>query len=92
MPTYPQEGMPSQVAAWIGILAPAKTPPEVLERLNREIKAVMQDGQIREKLVKAGLEPVDQVGSPSSFERYLAVQYELWGKTVKEAKISVDLK
>jgi tripartite-type tricarboxylate transporter receptor subunit TctC len=91
-PTYSQQGMPAHVAAWIGILAPAKTSAEVLARLNREIKAVMEDPQVRAGLVKAGLEPVGEVGSPSDFGKFLATQYDLWGKTVREAKISVELK
>ena len=92
MPNYSQQGMPPHVAAWIGILAPAGTPAEVVARLNGEIKAAMQDPQVRAKLVKAGLEPAGEVESPSSFEKFLAIQYDLWGKPVREAKISVELK
>lgn len=91
-PTYSQEGMPAHVALWIGVLAPAKTPPEVVNLLNRQIKAVMQDPKVRAGLVKAGLEPAGEIGSPADFGKFLATQSQLWGKTVREAKISMELK
>lgn len=91
-PSYPTQGMPAHVAAWVGVLAPAKTPPAVVERLNHEIKTLMIDPPVRAGLVKAGLEPVSEVENPAAFGRFLAAQYDLWGKTVREARISVELK
>jgi len=91
-PTYPTEGMPAHVAAWIGILAPGKTPPAVVARLNREIRAVMEDPEVKSAMVKAGLEPVPTVGSAAEFRTFLDSQYELWGRTVREAHISVEAK
>jgi tripartite-type tricarboxylate transporter receptor subunit TctC len=91
-PTYPTAGMPTHLLAWVGVLAPARTPPAIVDRLNREIKALMADPPVRAGLVKAGLEPVGEVESPTAFGRFLATQYDLWGKTVREANISVELK
>jgi tripartite-type tricarboxylate transporter receptor subunit TctC len=91
-PSYPEKGMPSHLSAWIGVLAPAKTPPEVVTKLNREIGALMADASVRGRLVKAGLEPASEVAPPKAFEQFLSTQYDLWGKTVREAKISVELK
>jgi len=91
-PTYPTKGMPAHVSAWIGVLAPAKTPPDIMARLNREIAALVADPQVRAALAKAGLEPAAEVSNPADFGRFLATQYDLWGKTVREAKITVELK
>src|SRR5262249_39393169 len=91
-PAYPTQGMPAHLSAWVGVLAPAKTPPPIVERLNREIAALLADAPALAGLVKAGLEPVAEMESPAAFGRFLATQYDLWGKTVREAKISVELK
>ncbi len=91
-PSYPQAGMPKHVAAWIGILAPAKTPKDIVGRLNREIGAALDDTEVRAGLVKAGLEPTAKVGKPEEFAKFLATQHDLWGKTVRAAKITMELK
>ncbi|MBN9428022.1 MAG: ABC transporter substrate-binding protein [Burkholderiales bacterium] len=51
---FPLNGLPPQVAAWIGILAPAQTPPNIVARLNQGIKAVMNDPRVRSSLIKSG--------------------------------------
>ncbi len=91
-PAYPTQGMPAHLSAWVGVLAPAKTPTAIVDRLNREIKALIADPPVRAGLVKAGLEPAAEIESPAAFGRFLATQYDLWGKTVREANISVELK
>jgi tripartite-type tricarboxylate transporter receptor subunit TctC len=90
--TYPTGGLPAYLAAWVGVLGPADTPPVVVTALNRAIKAVMEDAQVRAGLATVGLDPVAAVGSPAEFGKFLATQSDLWGKTVREAKISVELK
>ena len=88
----PEAGMPAFVAPWIGILAPAKTPPEAVARLNREFKAMLDDAQIRAQLAKAGLEPVASVPSPQEFAKAFDSAYDLWGRAVREAKATMELK
>lgn len=90
--TYPQQGMPTDVVLWGGILAPAKTPREIVTLLNRELKAVMADPQVRSALAKTGLEPANEVASPAEFKKFLDSQYESWGKTIRAAKISMEFK
>ena len=84
--------MPAHLSAWIGVLAPVKTPTEIVAKLNREIAALVADPTVRAALAKAGLEPTPVVGSPAEFGKFLATQYDLWGKAVREAKISVEFK
>ncbi len=66
-------------------------PPEIVTRLNGEIRALMADPQVRASLAKVGLEPVSEVSNPADFAKFLATQSDLWGKTAREAKISVEL-
>jgi tripartite-type tricarboxylate transporter receptor subunit TctC len=90
--TYSQQGMPADVVLWGGILAPAKTPRDIVAVLNRELKVVMQDQQVRAALAKTGLEPASQVDSPAEFGKFLNSQYEAWGKTIRAANISMEFK
>jgi tripartite-type tricarboxylate transporter receptor subunit TctC len=86
----PEAGMPPGVAVWVGILAPAKTPPEIVARLNREFKAVLDDPATRAQLNKAGIEPAASVAPPAEFSKFFNESYDYWGRTVREAKIKVD--
>ena len=87
----PTAGMPPNVAVWVGVLAPANTPADIVSRLNREIKALAEDPATRAQLNKAGLE-VSTVGSPQDFAKFFNESYETWGKTVRAAKISAEMK
>lgn len=89
---FPLSGLPPQVAAWIGILAPAQTPPEIVGRLNQGIKAVMEDPRVRSALIKSGLEPEASLRSPQEFTRFFDAAYDSWGRTVRQAKISLEMK
>ena len=91
-PTYPSAGMPTEIVLWGGILAPAKTPPDIVALLNREIRAIMQDQKVRSGLATAGLEPAPEIGSPADFAKLLNAQYDAWGKVIRAANIHMELK
>ncbi len=86
MPTVAESGYPGYEAVnWYAYMAPARTPKPIIERLHRELVKVLDAHDIRELLNKQGIEP-----SPSSTEelaRYIAREYETWGKVVKLAGI-----
>lgn len=87
-PTFAGQGYPLNATPWVGILAPAKTAPAIVERLNREVVSVLDDSQVRETLLKNGLEP--QTGTQSQFAALLDTEYERWGKTVRDANIRAE--
>jgi tripartite-type tricarboxylate transporter receptor subunit TctC len=91
-PDYPRAGMPPDLAIWVGVFAPAKTDAAIVAQLNRELKALMDDATVRASFAKTGLEVVPTVTSPAEFARFVAASNASWGKTVREAKIQVDLK
>jgi len=91
-PDYPRAGMPPDLAIWVGVFAPAKTDPAIVAQLNRELKAMMDDAAVRASFAKTGLEVVPTVAPPAEFARFVAASNASWGKTVREAKIQVDLK
>ncbi|HLQ02662.1 MAG TPA: tripartite tricarboxylate transporter substrate binding protein [Burkholderiales bacterium] len=86
VPTVAESGYPGYEAVnWYAYMAPARTPKPIIERLHRELVKVLDAPDIRELLNKQGIEP-----SPSSTEelaRYIAREYETWGKVVKLAGI-----
>lgn len=86
LPTIAESGVPGYEATnWNGIVAPARTPLAVIERLHREIVAVLKEPAITGRMTAAGLEPIGD--TPAEFARYLAAEAAKWGKLVKAANI-----
>jgi tripartite-type tricarboxylate transporter receptor subunit TctC len=73
---------------WDAMGAPAKTPPEIIDKLNKEINAVLADPAMRAKLLDLGAEPM--LMTPAEFGKYIADETEKWGKVVKFAHIKPD--
>jgi tripartite-type tricarboxylate transporter receptor subunit TctC len=76
------------VTGWLGIGAPKGTPPEIIERLNKEINAVLTDPATLARLENIGSEA--RSASPAEFQRFIAAETEKWGKVVKFANLKVD--
>jgi tripartite-type tricarboxylate transporter receptor subunit TctC len=88
VPTFTEQGVPLVSAPWIGVLAPAKTPADIVDKLSREIAAVGDDPQVQETLVKNGLQP--DVKKAPEFKTFLDTEYERWGATIKAANIKLE--
>jgi tripartite-type tricarboxylate transporter receptor subunit TctC len=73
---------------WYGIGAPAGTPPEIVERLNREINAGLADPALKARLAELGGTIV--TGSPDDFRRLIVAETAKWGKVVKFAGIKAE--
>ena len=73
---------------WDAVGAPAKTPAEIIEQLNKEINAVLSDPAIKAQFAGLGAEPM--LMTPAEFGTYIASEIEKWGKVVKTARIKVD--
>jgi tripartite-type tricarboxylate transporter receptor subunit TctC len=86
--TFAEQGMPLDSAPWVGILAPAKTPVDIVDRLSREVAAVAQDPQVQETLVKNGLQP--DVKRAPEFKVFLDEEYDRWGATIRAANIKSE--
>jgi tripartite-type tricarboxylate transporter receptor subunit TctC len=76
------------VTGWLGIGAPKGTPTEVVDRLNREMNAVLKDPEVLTRLANAGSEPFS--GSPADFGKFLAAETEKWSKVVRYAGLKVE--
>lgn len=76
------------VTGWLGIGAPKGTPPEIVEKLSKDISAVVSDSEIAAKLDNLGSTPV--TSSSADFGKFIAVESEKWGKVVRFAGIKVE--
>ena len=74
-----------EAATWVGLLAPAGTPKEIVDRMQQEIAKVVRSPEVQEKLSASGAEPVGK--SPAEFGAYIAAEVQKWYRVVKQAKI-----
>ena len=89
LPTIAESGVPGYEANnWNGVVVPAGAPKAVIERLHREIAAVLTEPAIAERMAKSGLEPIGD--TPAEFAQYLNSEAEKWGKLVKSAGIRAE--
>jgi tripartite-type tricarboxylate transporter receptor subunit TctC len=89
LPTLQELGLAGfEVDLWYGILAPAGTPQDIVERYNTAINAILRAPQVVEKLAKQGL--TTGGGSPERFRDFIANDLAKWQKVVNEAGITVD--
>jgi tripartite-type tricarboxylate transporter receptor subunit TctC len=70
-----------EASGWLGVGAPANTPPEIIDRLNREINAGLADPKLAGRITDLG--SVVVIGSPADFGRLIVEETEKWGKVVK---------
>ncbi len=73
------------VVAWTGLFAPAHTPPAIVERLSRELDAVLRTDEVRDKLAEQGAVPGS--GAPGAFASFVAHEEERYARIVKAANI-----
>jgi tripartite-type tricarboxylate transporter receptor subunit TctC len=86
VPTLAEQGFPNTDASnWYALLAPAKTPPDVVAKLNKAVDEALKDPNVHEKLVKTGATPVG--GSPEQLGTFMKAEYEKWGRVVKQHDI-----
>jgi tripartite-type tricarboxylate transporter receptor subunit TctC len=89
LPTIAESGVPGfEVVQWYGLFAPARTPKEIVEKLNREIVLVMKDPDTAKKFAAQGADIV--TGSPEQLGTLVQSELAKWGKFIKEAKITAD--
>jgi tripartite-type tricarboxylate transporter receptor subunit TctC len=77
-----------EVEGWLGFGAPSATPPEIIDKLNREINAGIDDPGVRKRLVDLGNVPTKM--SPAEYGKLIAIENEKWGKVIKFAGIKLD--
>ncbi len=88
IPTIGQFVPGYEAAGWQGVCAPGKTPAAIVERLNREINAVLADGKSNARLAELG--GLSAPGTPGEFGKFIADETDKWGKVVRQAGVKAD--
>jgi tripartite-type tricarboxylate transporter receptor subunit TctC len=84
IPTFAESGLPGyESIGWFGFVAPARTPPEIIGKLNAAIVAALSDPAVLERIRVLGAEPMP--GTPEEFARFIRSEYEKWAKVVAES-------
>jgi tripartite-type tricarboxylate transporter receptor subunit TctC len=88
-PTVAESAIPGFVAtSWYGVLVPAGTPDEIVQRLYVEITRILRDPNVRQRLVTAGQEPVGN--TPEQFSAEIKSELAQWARTVKTSGLHID--
>jgi tripartite-type tricarboxylate transporter receptor subunit TctC len=89
VPTLAESGLAGyEVGSWQGVFAPAALPPEIIKRLNTEIVRIINDPDVRQKLIDMGAEP-----APNTSEEFAAMvkaEVAKWGDVVRKSGAVVD--
>lgn len=89
LPTISESGFPNfEAFPWYGILAPAGTPREIVQRLNAEITQAVNQPEIRERLGQLFFEPTTV--TPDEFRNIMKADLAQWDRVVREAKIKAE--
>ncbi|WP_454766774.1 tripartite tricarboxylate transporter substrate binding protein [Cupriavidus campinensis] len=89
VPTVAETVMPGfEVGAWQGMLVPAKTPPEIVRKLNAAALRALAAPEVRASLAAQGAEP--RGSSPEAYGKYLAQEIDRWRKVVKDSGVTLD--
>ncbi len=84
LPTVSEAGLPGfEATTWHGVVVPAATPAPLVQELNRELNAVLNEKDLRERLAGLGAEVV--TGTPREFADYIAREIPKWAKVVKDS-------
>jgi len=89
IPTIAEAGIPGfEATQWYGVVAPAGTPPAVVQKLNVEINKIMQSKEMRERLNAEGA--IASPGTPEQFGTYIKAEIVRWAAVIKAAGMKVD--
>ncbi len=77
-----------EASAWYGVVAPKGTPAEIVEKLNREVNAILADPATKARLAELGASLLP--GSPADFGKLVADETEKWGKVIRFAGIKAE--
>jgi tripartite-type tricarboxylate transporter receptor subunit TctC len=84
VPTVAEAGMPGFVFDfWIGLLAPAKTPRAIVNKLNAEVKTILAQADVKDRLAKLGADPMPM--TPEQFDGYMKEEFTTLGAVMKSA-------
>lgn len=89
VPTMAEAGYPNfEAVAWFGLLAPAGTPPAIVERLSKEVNAILKTPELTARL--AGMGAIVQGTQPAEFGRFMSAEVKKWAPVTARAQIRME--
>jgi tripartite-type tricarboxylate transporter receptor subunit TctC len=89
LPTFIEQGLKGFTGStWAGVLAPAGTPKDIVQRMSSEIAQIVKQDDVRARLAAMGTVPVGN--SPEEFTSFLAAETRKWGDVIRNAKVTPD--
>jgi tripartite-type tricarboxylate transporter receptor subunit TctC len=89
VPTVAEAGVPGfENVTWYGMFAPAKTPKDVIAKLNAQVVKILTDPEMAQRMASQGAEP--RGTTPEELARYMRVEFERWKKVIKAAGIKLE--
>jgi tripartite-type tricarboxylate transporter receptor subunit TctC len=89
VPTVAEAGVPGfALDTWIGLFAPARTPPEIVAKVNAEVNRILALPDVRARLVPQGIDL--STGSPEDLGKLIREDSARWGKVIREAGVKEE--
>lgn len=89
VPTVAEAGVPGyEVVSWFGLWAPAKTPPAVVEKINREVVAIIETPEMQKQIRDQGAVP--NPDTPAEFEAFIQTEGKKWAEVVRRANVTTQ--
>ncbi len=89
LPTVAEAGVPGfDVSSWFALYAPARTPPEIIARINTDAVAALQHASVKPRLDELGSEVIGS--TPEALAAHLRSEMDKWGPVIKDAKIRIE--
>jgi tripartite-type tricarboxylate transporter receptor subunit TctC len=89
VPTLSESGLTGyDSTGWFGLVAPAGTSPKIIQRLNAEFTATLNDEAIKSQMLQNGMEPI--ASTTEVLDAYIKSETQKWAKVIKQANIKLD--
>lgn len=89
LPTVAEAGFPGfETGSWQGVLAPAGTRHEIVDKLNRELRSILDTPEMKERLAAQGTEV--RAGSPEALAQFMRNEIARWAKVVKQSGVKIE--
>ena len=89
VPTIAEAGVPGyETGAWFGLVAPAKTPRDIVEKLSAETARILKLPDVHQKLMEQSAEPVGN--TPQQFDAFIKSEIAKWANVIRDAKVELQ--
>jgi tripartite-type tricarboxylate transporter receptor subunit TctC len=88
LPTLVESGVNVVGGTWVGILAPAGTPRDIVNQLSKEMQSAVRKPDLKERFIGLGIDPAGS--TPDEFTTFLRNEVEKWGKVIRAANVKIE--